>query len=56
MGLTPFQEHTEVKETLSSAGEIAREYIDLDSILEIAQGAVPLKTGDRDMILDGSKK
>ncbi|MFZ2196375.1 MAG: cobyrinate a,c-diamide synthase [Thermodesulfovibrionales bacterium] len=55
MGLTPFQEHTEVKETLSSAGEIAREYIDLDSILEIAQGAVPLKTGDRDMILDGSK-
>ncbi len=49
MGLTPFQEHTEVKEALSRAGDIARQYIDLDSILEIAQGAVPLKTGHRDL-------
>jgi cobyrinic acid a,c-diamide synthase len=45
MGLTPFQEHAEVEEALSGAGDIAREYLDLDSILEIAQGAVPLKTG-----------
>jgi cobyrinic acid a,c-diamide synthase len=45
MGLTPFQEHAEVEEALSRAGDIARQYIDLDSILEIAQGAVPIKTG-----------
>ena len=36
MGLTPFQEHAEVEETLSHAEQIAREYLDLDSILEIA--------------------
>ena len=55
MGLTPFQEHTEVEEALSRAGDIARKYLDLDSILEIAQGAVPLKTGHRDLRLGGSK-
>ena len=55
MGLTPFQEHTEVEEALSSAGDIARQYLDLDSILEIAQGAVPLKTGHRDLRLGDSK-
>jgi len=48
MGLTPFQEHTEVEEALSSSGNIAREYLDLDSILGIARGAVPLKTGTGD--------
>ncbi len=48
MGLTPFQEHTEVEEALSRAGDIARQYIDLDSILEIAHGAVPIKTGPGD--------
>jgi cobyrinic acid a,c-diamide synthase len=48
MGLTPFQEHTEVEEALSSSGNIAREYLDLDSILGIALGAVPLKTGTGD--------
>jgi len=49
MGLTPFQEHSGVEKTLSRAGEIAREYLDLDGILEIAQNAVPLKTGHRDL-------
>ena len=33
MGLTPFQEHAEVEEALSRAGDIARQYIDLDSII-----------------------
>ena len=55
MGLTPFQEHTEVEEALSSAGDIARQYLDLDSILEIAQGAVPLKAGPGDLRLGVSK-
>ena len=55
MGLTPFQEHAEVEEALSRAGDIARQYIDLDSILEIAHGAVPLKTGHRDWRSGGSK-
>ena len=45
MGLTPFQEHTEVEEALSRAGDIARQYIDLARILEIADGAVPIRTG-----------
>ena len=49
MGLTPFQEHAEVEEALSRAGDIARQYIDLDSVLEIARGAAPIQTvpGDR---------
>jgi len=55
MGLTPFQEHAEVEEALSRAGDLARQYIDLDSILEIAQGAVPLKKGARDLGLGDSK-
>jgi len=55
MGLTPFQEYTEVQEALSSAGDIARQYLDLDRILEIAQGAVPLKTGQRDLRLVDNK-
>lgn len=55
MGLTPFQEHAEVEEALSGAGDIARQYIDLDGILEIAQGAVPLKAGVRDLGSGGKK-
>jgi cobyrinic acid a,c-diamide synthase len=46
MGLTPFQEHAEVQEALSRAGDTARRYIDLDSVWEIAHGAVPLKSGN----------
>ena len=55
MGLTPSQEHTEVQEALASAGDIARQYIDLDRILEIAQGAVPLKAGHGDLRFGNSK-
>jgi cobyrinic acid a,c-diamide synthase len=49
MGLTPFQEHSGLEKTLSRAGEIAREYLDLESIFEITKKAVPIKTtpGDR---------
>jgi cobyrinic acid a,c-diamide synthase len=43
MGLTPFQEYSEVKKALRCAGDIANEYLALDSILEIARRAGPLK-------------
>jgi cobyrinic acid a,c-diamide synthase len=55
MGLTPFQEHPEVAEALSIAGDIAGQYLDLDSILKIAQGSVTLKTGVGDLGLGVSK-
>ncbi len=48
MGLTPFQEHPEVANALSRAREIAREYLDLDCIMGIAQREVPLITGAGD--------
>ena len=51
MGLTPFQEHAEVEEALSGAGDIARKYLDLDRIVEIARGARPLKAEQRDLRL-----
>jgi cobyrinic acid a,c-diamide synthase len=44
MGLTPFQEHSEVAKALSRAGEIAREYLDLDRIMSIAQREASLRT------------
>ena len=53
MGLTPFQEHPEVAKALSYAGDIAREYLDLDRILEIAQGAKTLEGGATDNKHDG---
>ncbi|MEW6109579.1 MAG: cobyrinate a,c-diamide synthase [Nitrospirota bacterium] len=42
MGLTPFQEHPEVRKVISSASEVAENYLELDRILEIARKAVPL--------------
>jgi len=48
MGLTPFQEHIEVEEALSRVGDIARQYIDLDRILEIAHGAPTIETEPAD--------
>jgi cobyrinic acid a,c-diamide synthase len=39
MGLTPFQEHPEVKKAIAACGEIAEKYLDLDTIREIAQKA-----------------
>ena len=45
MGLTPFQEHPEVKEALKAAGEIAAEHLDLDGILKIAKGVKPFDEG-----------
>jgi cobyrinic acid a,c-diamide synthase len=45
MGLTPFQEHPEVKEALKTTREIAAEYLDLDGILKIAKGVNPVDEG-----------
>ncbi len=42
MGLTPFQEHPEVKKAVSYAAEIAEKYLDLDAIWKIAKEAEPL--------------
>jgi len=41
MGLTPFQEHPEVKKAISFCSEIAEKYLDLDKILKIARKAKP---------------
>ncbi len=39
MGLTPFQEHPDVEKAISLAAEVARKYVDLESLKEIAQSA-----------------
>ena len=39
MGLTPFQEHQEVKEAIAACGDIAEKYLDLEAIGRIAQSA-----------------
>jgi cobyrinic acid a,c-diamide synthase len=42
MGLTPFQEHPEVGGAIFSASALAKKYLDLDSIRQIAMRAAPL--------------
>ncbi len=42
MGLLSFQEHPEVKQAISFTAEIAKKYLDLDRIWEIAQKAFPM--------------
>jgi cobyrinic acid a,c-diamide synthase len=39
MGLTPFQEHPEVKRAISFAADVALQYIDLRGIRSVAEGA-----------------
>jgi cobyrinic acid a,c-diamide synthase len=39
MGLTPFQEHPEVKTAISLTAEVVRKYVDLDGMREVALGA-----------------
>jgi cobyrinic acid a,c-diamide synthase len=55
MGLTPFQEVSEVEKVLRHTGEIAKKYLALDSILEIARRAVPLNPGARNRRSGSSK-
>ncbi len=42
MGLTPFQEHKEIKGSISMVREIGRDFLDLDGIRDIAESAGPL--------------
>ncbi|MBA4371577.1 MAG: cobyrinic acid a,c-diamide synthase [Thermodesulfovibrio sp.] len=44
MGLTPFQEHGDVKAAISEVGEIIARYVDIDRIYRIARDAGPIKT------------
>jgi len=45
MGLTPFQEHPDVEKAISYAAEVARKYLDLDAIWDIARKAKQLRGG-----------
>ena len=47
MGLTPFQEHPEVKKAVSYAAEIAGKYLDLNKIWKIAKEAEPLAVSNQ---------
>ena len=42
MGLTPFQEHKGIEESISAVGELGTNYLDLDAILAIAKTSGPL--------------
>ncbi len=45
MGLTPFQEHPEVKEAIAACCDIAEKYLDLDEIRKAADAVLPLHAG-----------
>lgn len=42
MGLTPYQEHPDTVNVLTSVEDIAKKYLDLDAIFDIARSAEPL--------------
>jgi len=42
MGLTPFQEHKGIEDSISIIGELGTKYLDLDAILAIAESSGPL--------------
>jgi cobyrinic acid a,c-diamide synthase len=39
MGLTPFQEHQGIEESLNAVAEIGAEYLDMDAIVKVVEGA-----------------
>lgn len=43
MGLTPYQEHPDTVRAILFAGNIAKEYLDIEKILDIAREAEPLE-------------
>jgi cobyrinic acid a,c-diamide synthase len=45
MGLTPFQEHQGIEESLDAVAEIGAEYLDFDAIMKVAEGAPLLEPG-----------
>lgn len=44
MGLTPFQEHQGIEESLDAVAAIGAEYLDFDAILKVAEGAGTLES------------
>jgi cobyrinic acid a,c-diamide synthase len=42
MGLTPFQEHKEIKGSISMVRKIGEDFLDLNGIRDVAESAVPL--------------
>ncbi len=45
MGLTPFQEHQGIEESIAAVAEIGSQYLDMDAILKIANEAASLYVG-----------
>ncbi len=43
MGLTPFQEHGGIEESIETLSEIGSKHLDMDAMLEVAEGAGTLK-------------
>jgi cobyrinic acid a,c-diamide synthase len=48
MGLTPFQEHHGIEESIAAVTEIGARYLDIDAILKVAESAGTLTPGIRD--------
>ncbi|MBI4699426.1 MAG: cobyrinate a,c-diamide synthase, partial [Nitrospirae bacterium] len=46
MGLTPFQEYTDIERSLAAVLEIGEKYVDVDGILKIAREATTLKIAE----------
>ncbi|NJD57516.1 MAG: cobyrinate a,c-diamide synthase [Nitrospirae bacterium] len=47
MGLTPFQEHPGVNETIRAVAGIAAKYLDLGKVWQLAEAASPLSSGQK---------
>ena len=45
MGLTPYQEHHDIEESISVIAKTGEKYLDTDGIWRLAKGAEPLKSG-----------
>ncbi len=43
MGLTPYQEHQGIEASIAAVGEIGAQYLDVDGILRVAEGAETLE-------------
>ncbi|MBI5213517.1 MAG: hydrogenobyrinic acid a,c-diamide synthase (glutamine-hydrolyzing) [Nitrospirae bacterium] len=54
MGLTPYQEHPDTSKALVTVEDIAKKYLDLDAILDIAMKAEQIGNGSHFMSLRGA--
>lgn len=43
MGLTPFQEHHDISESIEVVAELGEKYLDMEGIMRIAEGAGPIE-------------